>query len=157
MIKVLDKKLDKDTLKHYFIQSSLAAVILYISLNLPFITSAVLMAAIGSTAFVVFAMPSSKTARPRNVLGSHLSAGLIGLLFSQFSVMFLPELMAVSIALGVSIFVMVTLDVEHPPAGGTVIFLVLTPVVEAFLTLLLLASIMALMSYLLKPYLRDLV
>jgi len=157
MIEILDEKLDRDTLKHYFIQSSLAALILYISLNLPFVTSAVLMAAIGSTAFVVFAMPSSKTARPRNVLGSHLSAGLIGLLFSQISVMFLPELMSVSIALGVSIFVMVTLDVEHPPAGGTVIFLVLTPVVEAFVTLLFLASIMALMSYMLKPYLRDLV
>lgn len=157
MIKVLDRKLDRESLKHYFIQSTLAAVILYISLNLPFVTSAVLMAAIGSTAFVIFAMPSRKTARPRNVFGGHLSAGLIGLLFSQLSVMFLPELMALSIALGVSIFVMVTLDVEHPPAGGTVIFLVLTPVVEAFVTLLFLASIMALMSALLKPYLKDLV
>ncbi len=157
MVKILDRKLSKETLKHYLGQSVLAAVVLFFGLNLPFLKDIVLVAAVGSSAFVVFAMPSSKTSNPRNVIGSHLICGLIGFSFYNLYPTFLPLEAAVSIALGVAMFAMVSLWVEHPPAGGTVIYFVLHPRLEAFVSLLLLASIMATLSYVIRPYLKDLV
>lgn len=157
MIDVLDKKLSRENIKHYVLQSMLAALVLFFALNLPFVSDAILIAAIGSTAFVAFAMPKRATARPRNIIGSHFATGLIGFLFAWLYVLFLPELVAVSLGLGVAIFVMVILDLEHPPAGGTVIFVILTPNIEAFAILMFLATLMAVISYLLKPYLKDLV
>ncbi|MFO7992383.1 MAG: HPP family protein [Thermoplasmata archaeon] len=157
MIDILDEKLRRENVKNYFLQSMLAALILFFALNLPFVSDAVLIAAIGSTAFVAFAMPKRTTARPRNIIGSHFVTGLIGFLFAWLSALFLPELVAISLGLGVAIFAMVTLDLEHPPAGGTVIFVILTPNIEAFIILMFLATLMAVISYVLKPYLKDLV
>ncbi len=157
MIHLLDEKLSRKNFKNYAMQSSLAAVILFASLCIPIISSEILIAAIGSTAFVIFAMPYRLTARPRNVLGSHLVCGLIGLFFSQLNETVLPQTVIISLAVGAAIFAMVTLDIEHPPAGGTVIFLALTPDVPAFIALLLLANIMVLISYHIKPYMIDLI
>ena len=151
----LDKKLDRDTWKHYILQSFLAAISLFIALNLPFVEAPILIAAIGSTSFIVFAMPYSRTAQPRNVFGGHLACGLLGLLFST-TTGFLPLTAVISLGVGLSILTMVALDIEHPPAGGTVIFLILTPVIGSFIILLLLASIMMLVSLILRPYMKNL-
>ncbi len=156
MIHLLDEKLTKKNFKHYLIQSSLAMVILFFSLLIPFVESDILIAAIGSTAFVMFAMPYRLTARPRNVIGSHLVCGLIGLSFSLINGI-IPPTLVISLAVGAAILAMVTLDIEHPPAGGTVIFLALTPSLPAFISLLLIACIMTIISYTLKPYLIDLI
>ncbi len=157
MIHLLDEKLSRKNFKNYVIQSSLATIILFASLCIPFVNNEILIAAIGSTAFVVFAMPYRLTARPRNVLGSHLACGLIGILFSQLHGTVIPLTVIISLAVGVAIFAMVTLDIEHPPAGGTVIFLAFTPNIPAFVTLLFLAGIMSTISYVLKPYMIDLI
>ncbi len=157
MIHLLDEKLTKKNFKHYLFQSGLATLVLSLALYLPIVKDEILIAAIGSTAFVVFAMPYRLTARPRNVLGSHLVCGLIGLAFSSFYFNFLPQPLILSLAVGASILAMVTLDIEHPPAGGTVIFLAFNPDMHAFITLLLLVNIMAMISYVLRPYLIDLI
>ncbi len=157
MIHLLDEKLDRKNFKNYALQSALASVIIFASLCIPFVENEILIAAIGSTAFIVFAMPYRLTARPRNVLGGHLACGLIGLLFSQLNETVLPQTVIIGLAVGVAIFAMVTLDIEHPPAGGTVIFLALTPNIPAFLTLLLLASTMSLICNVMKPYMIDLI
>ncbi len=154
---LFDKKLDKDTMKHYIFQSLLAAISLFLALQLPFVEDFVLIAAIGSTAFIVFAMPSSKTSRPRNVLGGHFICGVIGLVLTVLYPAYLPAEVVVSLGVGIAVFAMVILDIEHPPAGGTVIFLIINPIPESFVVLLLLASILSLISYLLRPYMRDLV
>ncbi|MFW6197063.1 MAG: HPP family protein [Thermoplasmatota archaeon] len=154
---LFDRKLDKDTMKHYVFQSLLAGISLFLALQLPFIEDFVLIAAIGSTAFIVFAMPSSRTSEPRNVLGGHFVCGLIGLALTVLYPGYFPLKVVISLGVGLAVFAMVILDVEHPPAGGTVIFLILNPIMQSFIALLLLASILSLISYLLRPYMRDLV
>lgn len=154
---ILDEELTRKSYKNYVLQSALAALILFLALNLPFVKDAILIAAIGSTAFIAFAMPTSETARPRNIIGSHFTCGLIGFLFNFLYYLFLPEILAISLGVGAAIFVMVTFDIEHPPAGGTVIFLTLNPDRGAFVVLIILAGIMAFISYVLEPYLKDLV
>lgn len=153
---ILDKKLDKETFKYYVIQSVMATLVLYFCLNFPMVDDAVLIAAIGSTTFVIFAMPHSLPARPRNVLGSHFVCGLIGIFFSWVNSSYMPISLTISIAVGFAIFAMVVLDIEHPPAGGTVIFLVFSPDITAFVALLFLASMLNLISYFLKPHLINL-
>ncbi|MBS3817550.1 MAG: HPP family protein [Candidatus Thermoplasmatota archaeon] len=158
MVRIFDRKLKKDTIKHYVIQSFLGALILFLGLNLPiFGEEIILVAAAGSTAFVVFAMPESKPSHPRRVIGSHFVCGLIGFAFHSTYPGLFPFEVAVSLALGVAILSMVSLWLEHPPAGGTVIFFVVNAQPTAFVSLLLLVSIMATLSYVVKPYLHDLV
>lgn len=158
MVRIFDRKLKRETLIHYIIQSFFAAFILYLGLNLPILgEEIILVAAAGSSAFVVFAMPESKTAHPRRVLGSHFVCGLIGFAFHSAYPAILSFEIAVSLALGLSIMTMVSLWLEHPPAGGTVIFFVVNPYPIAFISLLLLVSIMTTISYVFRPYMRDLV
>ena len=67
--------------KSYIIQSLLAvatiAIILYF---VEFLTHAAVIAALGSSAFVVFAMPRSIIAQPRRLIGGHF-VGLISATF----------------------------------------------------------------------------
>ena len=159
MVKIFNKRIKKETIKHFSFQSILAGLVFYIGLKLlPFLAEEfVLVAAAGSTAFIVFAMPSNKTADPRRVIGSHFVCGIIGFAFyATYPAVFSLEI-AVSLALTVSILAMVSLWLEHPPAGGTVLFFVVDAEPAAFVSLLLLVSIMALMRHVLQPHLYDLV
>ncbi len=157
MIRIFDRKLKKETIKNYVFQSFFAAFVLYLGLNLPLLgDEIVLVAAAGSTAFIVFALPNSETAHPRRVIGSHFVCGLIGLAFHTTYPSILSFELAVSLALGVAILAMVSLWLEHPPAGGTVLFFVVNPQPVALVSLLLLVSIMTTLSYVSRPYLYDL-
>ncbi|MFW6142535.1 MAG: HPP family protein [Candidatus Saliniplasma sp.] len=158
MVEVFDRKLKKETIKNYVSQSFLAALMIYIGLRLPILgEEIVLVAAVGSTAFVLFAMPHNKTARARRALGSHFASGLIGFAFSTLYPSILPFELTVSLALGIAILAMVSMWLEHPPAGGTVIFFVINPNLVAFISLLLLVSFMTTVYTVLRPYLYDLV
>lgn len=113
--------------KHYVIQSMLAT--LSMTLVLLFLTfeNAVVIASIGATAFIIFAMPDDITAQSRNVIGGHLVGLVIGSLCSlipQFH--FIYAILVYSLAVGVSIFIMVVIDVEHPPASGTALGVTMT-------------------------------
>jgi CBS-domain-containing membrane protein len=85
----------------------------------------IITASVGATTFVVFAIPSDVTADARNVIGGHaigVFAGALSawLLVESYSFVFY------SIAVGVSIFLMVITDCEHPPASGTALGLAIT-------------------------------
>lgn len=130
----------------------------FIVLLLLSMEQAVIIASIGATAFIVFAMPTSITARPRNVIGGHLVGLVCGsacALIPQSST--LHSAVVYSLAVGLSFFLMVTVDVEHPPASGTALGVVITgfswKVVIAIITS---AVILSLAHRLLKPFLRDL-
>jgi len=111
--------------KHYILQSLAAtAVIFILLLSLSIRQEAVIIASIGATSFIIFAMPNTLTAQARNVVGGHLvglgcglvSAVIVKYFAIEFSV-FYSFVYAVSV--GLSIFIMVVIDVEHPPAAGT--------------------------------------
>ena len=158
MVRILNRRIQKKTIKHYILQSILAGTVFFAGLNiLPMIAEeVVLVAAVGSTAFIAFAKPSSKAAEPRRIIGSHFICGLIGFaLYSGYPGFFSFEI-AVTLALILSILVMVSFWIEHPPAAGTALFFVIEPQIVALISLLLLVTIMALISYLFHSYLYDL-
>ena len=58
--------------KHYVLQSILATLSVFIVLYFLSLQHAVIIALIGATVFIVFAMPDNITAQARNVIGGHL-------------------------------------------------------------------------------------
>lgn len=76
--------------KCYARQAVTATVCMFFLLWLLFDSDLLVLASLGSTAFIVFALPETSAARPRNVIGGHLaglvSGALIVFFFERFSV-----------------------------------------------------------------------
>ena len=69
----------KRHIRSYFFQSLLATFILFaVLLMKDALAQGAIIAAIGSSAFVLFIMPHSRTASPRHVLGGHLIGMVLG-------------------------------------------------------------------------------
>ena len=88
-----------------------------------------LAASFGSSVVVVFGYPDNEFAQPKNVLFGHLLCALIGIIFVTLfkisqdrSVFFL----AIGIAVGISVMLMMAFKITHPPAGGNAIVVMLT-------------------------------
>lgn len=144
--------------KHYVFQSMLATVVVFIVLLLLSIKHAVIIASIGATAFIVFAMPKMITAQTRNVIGGHTIGLISGSLCALIphSTIFLTAL-AYSFAVGISILLMVILDAEHPPAAGTALGFAITGFsINAAIALGISIVILSMSHHFFKPYLRDL-
>ena len=77
---------------------------------------------------VVFGFPDNEFAQPKNVLLGHLLCALIGILFvilfkiSQDRTIFF---LAIGLAVGISVMLMMALNIMHPPAGGNPIVVML--------------------------------
>jgi CBS-domain-containing membrane protein len=144
--------------KNYILQSLFAAVTLFLVLLLLSLEQAVIIASIGATAFIVFAMPQNITAQPRNVLGGHLVGTLCGCLCALIPHhSFLSCNLVYSLAVGLSIFIMVVTDTEHPPASGTALGLAISGFSFSVVTAVLTSGILlSLVHYFCKPYLKDL-
>jgi len=87
-----------------------------------------LAASFGSSVVVVFGYPDNEFAQPKNVLFGHLLCTLVGIIFVTLfkisqdrSIFFL----AIGIAVGISVMLMMALKVTHPPAGGNTIVVML--------------------------------
>ncbi len=94
--------------KHYVFQSLFATVALFTVFLFLSIEHVVVIASIGATVFIVFAMPKNITAKPRNVIGGHLVGLTSGSLCSLIPhSLFLSSILVYSVAVGLSIFVMV--------------------------------------------------
>jgi len=155
------KKIDKEFRQHwknYVMQSILATFAVFIVLYFLSLQHAVIIASIGATAFIIFAMPDSITAQPRNVIGGQLVGLLCGLLFSLLPHPGLMYAMIVySLAVGTSIFTMVVIDTEHPPAAGTALGVAITGISwDVFIAISISVIILSLVHVFFKPYIRDL-
>ncbi|MBZ0071160.1 MAG: HPP family protein [Gammaproteobacteria bacterium] len=75
----------------------------------------VLMAPFGASCFLVFAVPESPFAQPRNVIGGHLVSTAVGLLLLTFAG---TEGWVMGLAVGLSITAMLLTRTGHPPAGA---------------------------------------
>jgi len=88
-----------------------------------------LAASFGSSVVVVFGYPDNEFAQPKNVLLSHLLCALVGIIFvtlfkiSQDRTIFF---LAVGLAVGVAVMLMMAFKITHPPAGGNTIVVMLT-------------------------------
>ena len=155
--------------RSFIIQSLLAvltvAIILYF---VEVLTHAAIVAALGASAFIVFAMPRSITAQPRKLVGGHVVgilsgtlcyyaflAGPLGKFINgvEFAVIFIYAL-----AVGLAIFLMVITNTEHPPAAATTLGVVAHAWSYQIVVFILLCAIgLALVRRLLGSRLRDLV
>ena len=140
---------------YYIIQSLLAAATLFIIILILGRQRMVAVSAIGATAFIVFAMPKDVSAQTRNVVGGHLVGLAIGGIFLAIP---LPFSIECALAVALTIFLMVALDVEHPPAAGTALAVVINEVSrDTFITILASVLILSQCRYYLRHYLKDLV
>jgi CBS-domain-containing membrane protein len=141
--------------KYYILQSSLAACVLLILVLILGKDRMVVISAMGATSFIVFAMPKSVSAQTRHVIGGHLVGLACGTIFYFTPLSYFVEY---PLAVGIAICIMVALDVEHPPAAGTALAVVVNEVsLNVFVTIMVSALVLSQCRYYLRHYLKDLV
>ena len=74
----------------------------------------------GSSMVLLFGFPESPFAQPKNVFFGHLVTALVGVVF--VTLVPLPMFINIALAVGVGIFLMILLNIVHPPAGGCTTF-----------------------------------
>lgn len=74
-----------------------------------------LMAPLGASCFLVFAVPESPFAQPRSVVGGHLVSSTVGLAILAIAG---PEAWALGLSVGLAIVAMQLTRTGHPPAGA---------------------------------------
>jgi CBS-domain-containing membrane protein len=141
--------------KYYVLQSLLAAAALAVLVLVLGKEKMVIISAMGATSFIVFAMPKAASAQTRNVIGGHLVGLASGAVFYLTA---LPYFLEYPFAVALAIFLMVALDVEHPPAAGTALAVVINEVSrDAFITIMVSTVVLSQCRYYLRHYLKDLV
>lgn len=148
-------------------------LVLLLTLN-SFATSPILWAvgsgSLASSCYLVFGQPSSISSSPRRIVGGYLIGIAVGefvrLIVSKFYVFgadFLQQtnLHAVGVfaalAVGGCLVVMALLDLEHPPAAGMTLVLILDVHDYYVLAVIMAAAlILAVIRFLLRKHLRDL-
>ncbi len=131
----LEYRLRKDNLLRYFLQCGLATiVVLFILLILDTLTQTVLIAALGASTFIAFALPRSVHSDPRHMIGGYfigiVAGGLLGTLeqalhFNSAGATHQEMVVFGALATGVAMFLMVITKTEHPPAAALALGLVL--------------------------------
>jgi CBS-domain-containing membrane protein len=145
--------------KHYVLQSVFATVVMVAVFMVLTMENVVVVASLGSTAFVIFAMPNSITAKPQNVIGGNI----VGLISGSVCALipqpyFIVSLLAYALAVGISIFVMVVTDTEHPPASGLALGLAITGFSwDVGIAIVTAVVVLSLVHHLCKSMIRDLV
>ncbi|MFC1676870.1 HPP family protein [Planctomycetota bacterium] len=145
----------KQQWKNYLWQSLLVVFVLFVIVIALGEEKIVTISSMGATAFIIFAMPKGVSAKTKNVVGGHLVGLGCGAIFYFIA---LPYWAEYPLVVGLAILVMVALDVEHPPAAGTALAVVINEIsLNAFVTIMLSAVILSQCRHHLRKYLKDLV
>lgn len=168
-MQIFDKKIKKYFL-NYMLQSLLATIALTIILYFENVfTHTAIIASLGATTFIIFAMPKYATAQPRKVIGGHTVCIMVGILCfnivaltqnreSLFLAQDVLKVFIPSLSVGLSIFMMTIANTEHPPAAGTALGIVIQGwSYSTILIILITVSLLSLTKFLLKSCLKDLV
>jgi len=138
-----------------------AAVVVLVAV-LGTLTNGTIVAALGASAFIVFAMPKHDTARPRSLIGGHALCMAIGLICSiplrlGWLDPGLGQGLLGAAAVSLSIFGMAVFNTEHPPAAGNALAFAITSVGWGHIGFTLGAvCFLALVRQVLRKWLRDL-
>lgn len=89
-----------------------------------------LVAPFGASSVLVFALPQSPLAQPKNVIGGHLISAFIGI--AVFALLGAQPL-SFALAVGLAIAAMQATDTLHPPAGADPIVVLATGASWSFL------------------------
>ncbi|WMN62050.1 HPP family protein (plasmid) [Pseudoalteromonas xiamenensis] len=108
-----------------------------------------LMAPFGATTVLVFGVPQSPLAQPKNVILGHLITAFIGVFFVQF---FAVTPVSMALATGLAVSAMLITKTTHPPAGANPLLIMLsgqswmfllTPVLTGAIAIVLIGRLMA--------------
>ena len=132
------------------------------------LTQTAIVAALGASTFIVFAMPSSRTAGPRRLIGGHVVGIICGMLcFFMFSCDPLEEWacnydlvtwFSYALSVVLSLFVMTITNTEHPPAASTALGIAAFGVSwETILFVISFAVFLSLARWVLRRWLIDLI
>ena len=131
----LESRLRRENIRRYALQCSLAAaVVLILLMVLDAMTQTVLIAALGASVFIAFAVPRSLHSSPRCLIGGYLAGILAGSLmatlniaidFSDVVTAHASMVVFGALATGLAMFLMVVTKTEHPPAAALALGLVL--------------------------------
>jgi len=77
----------------------------------------------GSSMVLLFGFPESPFAQPKNVFFGHLCTALVGVIFVNYVP--LPIYINIALSVGVGVFLMILLNIVHPPAGGNPIMVII--------------------------------
>ncbi|MFC2057286.1 HPP family protein [Chloroflexota bacterium] len=167
-IRIIDETFRKSP-QNYITQSLLAIVAMALILHfVGFLTRGAVVAALGSSTFVVFVMPNYVTARPRKLIGGHIVGLLSGFIcYYVFLTGPLGEIyknqdsilwIAGAFSVGLSIFLMTITQTEHAPAAGTALGIVAHEwTYQTVIFIVAFVVSLTVIRRLLRGYLRDLV
>jgi CBS-domain-containing membrane protein len=112
-----------------------------------------IMAPFGATAVLVFGVPASPLAQPKNVIFGHLITAIVGLTFISF-VGVTPLTLALATGLGVS--AMLLSKTTHPPAGANPLLIMMTGQSWSFLiTPVLIGAVTIVLCGMLMTHVRS--
>lgn len=145
--------------KNYLFQCLLATLTVFAVLYILTLENVIIVASMGSTAFVVFALPKSISAQPRCVIGGNIVGLLCGALCSLITVSSeLLTLIVYAIAVGLSIFIMVVIDTEHPPASGLALGVAISGYsLKVALTVITFSLVLSIVHVIFKNQIKNLV
>jgi len=167
-MRLFDRKFRKN-IHRYIFQCILATLtILAVLFFLDVLTETAIIAALGASAFVVFAIPTSYSSDPRRLIGGYMVGIIVGMICFYISTMFpasnfftnteMSLIIFGAIAVGVAIFIMAITNTEHPPAAGIALGLVINSWSWMTIVFILCAIIwLSGVRKALKPYLMDLI
>ena len=131
----LEDRLRRDKLKRDLLQCALASVVvLILLLLLDTVTQTVLIASLGASTFIAFAIPRSQHSEPRYMIGGYLVGILVGssigtlnasIYFSDIATAHFAMIVFAALATGLAMLVMVITKTEHAPAAALALGLVL--------------------------------
>lgn len=153
-MKILDQKFKKNW-PSFFLQTALATISIFLITLILGREKVVAISSMGATAFICFAIPKSFTAQSLRVIGGHLIGLACG---TVFTLMHLYPPLEYSLAVGLAIFLMVILNLEHPPAAGTALAVTIHEVdLSTAVAILIAVMIITQMRYYLRHWLKNLV
>jgi CBS-domain-containing membrane protein len=145
--------------KQAILQSLYALVIIFGLVYLLDLNDIVIISSIGASSFILFAKPHSNPAKTWNFVGGQLIGLFVGSLFGAVPynhAVMKPLVYALCVA--VTIFAMVILGREHPPAAGTALSVVLAGFsLDQIISLVVSVLVLAFMHHLLRSRMVDLV
>ena len=167
-MRIIDRKF-RPHIGRYILQCLLATVATMAILALmDAVEHTALIAALGASAFIAFTMPGTHVSEPRYLVGGYIVGIAVGVAFGlTFRWLALPEagmsrklaqVILGGLAVGLSIFVMVVINTEHPPAAGVALGLVVHETWSPVTIVVILVAIAALClaKRLLRRFLIDL-
>lgn len=118
-MRLVDKNF-KEFRVHYVVQcliatTSLGLILFYMDI----LVDTAVVASIGATSFIVFTMPKTNGSRPRFILGGYAAGSIVGMIMNYMLLdVGMPINIVGAVAVGLTMFIMVVTNTEHPPAAA---------------------------------------